>query len=105
MTADQQTQVTFLSAHVGVREALEGQQSKLKEMFQQQGLGQMDVNVSDQPRQQNNGDAQAQQASRSGSGRSGGRNGSGSDDDTAGEVAAAVASPSLLGTSAIDYYA
>jgi len=105
MTADQQTQVTFLSAHVGVREALEGQQSRLKEMFQQQGLGQMDVNVSDQPRQQNNGDAQAQQASRSGSGRSGGRNGSGSDDDSAGEVAAAVASPSLLGTSAIDYYA
>jgi flagellar hook-length control protein FliK len=105
MTADQQTQVTFLSAHVGVREALEGQQSKLKEMFQQQGLGQMDVNVSDQPRQQNNGDAQAQQASRSGSGRAGGRNGSGSDDDSVGEVAAAVASPSLLGTSAIDYYA
>lgn len=103
MTADQQTQVTFLSAHVGVREALEGQQSKLKEMFQQQGLGQMDVNVSDQPRQQNNG--QAQEASRGNGSRSGRGEGSGADDDSVGEVAAAVASPSLIGTSAIDYYA
>jgi flagellar hook-length control protein FliK len=46
MTKDQ-TQVTFLSPHAGVRDALEGQMQRLRDMFAQQGMT-MDVNVSDQ---------------------------------------------------------
>ena len=46
MTKDQ-AQVTFVSAHAGVREALEGQMQRLRDMFSQQGMT-MDVNVSDQ---------------------------------------------------------
>ena len=46
MTKDQ-AQVTFLSPHAGVREALEGQMQRLRDMFSQQGMA-MDVSVSDQ---------------------------------------------------------
>lgn len=46
MTKDQ-AQVTFLSPHAGVRDALEGQMQRLRDMFSQQGMT-MDVNVSDQ---------------------------------------------------------
>ena len=105
MNNDQQTQVTFMSSHVGVREALENQQGRLKDMFAQQGLGQMDVNVSDQSRQQQqNGQPQAQQTS----GGSGGRLGrsDGIDTDSAGsDVAQVIHSTSVIGTSAVDYYA
>lgn len=44
-----QTQVTFLSPHAGVRDALEGQMQRLRDMFAQQGMT-MDVNVSDHSR-------------------------------------------------------
>lgn len=47
LTQDQ-TQVSFASAHPGVREALEGQVNRLREMFTQQGMNLADVNVSDQ---------------------------------------------------------
>lgn len=47
LTKDQ-AQVTFLSPHAGVREALEGQMQRLREMFTQQGMNLVDVNVSDQ---------------------------------------------------------
>jgi flagellar hook-length control protein FliK len=103
MTPDQQTQVTFTSAHIGVREALESQQSRLKEMFSQQGMGQLDVNVSDQSRQQ--AEQQAQQARQT---ASSGRRGDSSADDVDPVAAAAVqpAAPSVvLGSSAVDYYA
>ncbi|MCY1539600.1 Flagellar hook-length control protein FliK [compost metagenome] len=43
-----QTQVTFASPNAGVREALEGQMHRLRELFTQQGMNQVDVNVSDQ---------------------------------------------------------
>lgn len=42
-----QTQITFLSPHAGVRDALEGQMQRLREMFDQQGMS-MNVSVSDQ---------------------------------------------------------
>jgi len=103
MTPDQQTQVTFSSAHIGVREALESQQSRLKEMFTQQGMGQLDVNVSDQSRQQ--AEQQAQQARQT---ASSGRRGDSSSDDADPVAAAAVqpVAPSVvLGSSAVDYYA
>lgn len=48
MTKDQ-AQVTFLSPHAGVRDALEGQMQRLRDSFAQQGMT-MDVNVSDQSR-------------------------------------------------------
>ncbi len=102
ITPDQQTQVTFTSAHIGVREALESQQHRLKDMFNQQGMGQLDVNVSDQSRQ-SQGEQQAQQSRRSG----GERSGTDALDPAEPAVAAAqpVASSTVLGTSAVDYYA
>ncbi|WP_330114207.1 flagellar hook-length control protein FliK [Pseudomonas sp. JS3066] len=47
MTQDQ-TQVTFASPNANVRDALEGQMHRLRDMFAQQGMNQPDVNVSDQ---------------------------------------------------------
>ncbi len=44
-----QAQVTFMSPHAGVRDVLEGQMQRLRDMFTQQGMS-MDVNVSDQSR-------------------------------------------------------
>ncbi|WP_296255874.1 MULTISPECIES: flagellar hook-length control protein FliK [unclassified Pseudomonas] len=110
MAADQQTQVTFMSAHVGVREALESQMSRLRDSFVQQGMGQVNVNVSDQsqgwqqqPQQQSGGDGRG-----NGTGRSG--NSSGSDliaDGAPIDAASAAASAPLtvIGSSAVDYYA
>lgn len=99
-----QTQVTFVSAHVGVREALENQQGRLKDMFAQQGLGQMDVNVSDQSRQQHDGQPQAQGSARGAGARSG--RGDGTDaDDTLADLPGAIHSTSVIGSSAVDYYA
>ncbi|MEX6503061.1 flagellar hook-length control protein FliK [Pseudomonas zhanjiangensis] len=43
-----QTQVTFASANAGVRDALEGQMHRLRDLFTQQGMNLLDVNVSDQ---------------------------------------------------------
>ncbi|WP_028239481.1 flagellar hook-length control protein FliK [Stutzerimonas azotifigens] len=43
-----QTQVTFLSPHAGVRDALEAQSQRLRDLFTQQGMNLLDVNVSDQ---------------------------------------------------------
>ena len=44
----EQSQVTFASPHAGVREALDSQMHRLRELFAQQGMNQPDVNVSDQ---------------------------------------------------------
>lgn len=103
ITPDQQTQVTFSSAHIGVREALESQQHRLKDMFNQQGMGQLDVNVSDQSRQSQGEQQQAQQSRRSTGERSGG------DAIDTGESAVAAVQPvtssTVLGSSAVDYYA
>jgi flagellar hook-length control protein FliK len=110
MAPDQQTQVTFMSAHAGVREALEGQMSKLRDSFTEQGLGQVNVNVSDQSGGwQGQGQNQQQQANQGQ--RSGGVAGVGSDrvdgvDDSAvHEVAQASQSMTVIGSSQVDYYA
>ena len=72
-------------------------------MFAQQGMGQVDVNVSDQSRGQ---DQQQQQGQARGVGSSGRRADSG---DAGGPVdVAEVATPvsqSVIGSSAVDYYA
>ena len=76
---------------------------RLREMMAQQGMGQVDVNVSDQQRHwlgQQGQQGQEQQA-RNGSG--GQRLGSVIDDEPS-EVAV-VAPSTVLGSSAVDYYA
>lgn len=101
MTADQQAQVNFMSAHPVVREALESQSGRLREMFAQQGMGQVDVNVSDQSRGQEQQQQQAQTRGVSGTG------GRGGDNASHGDVAEAVApvTSTVIGSSAVDYYA
>ncbi|MBX8508311.1 flagellar hook-length control protein FliK [Pseudomonas cichorii] len=108
MAPDQQTQVTFMSAHLGVREALENQMSRLRESFVQQGLGQVDVNVSDQSQQQAQQQAQEQASRAQRGGRSGGSgSGDGVDDTSVADAAAPVSQPAarVIGTSEIDFYA
>lgn len=102
MIPDQQTQVTFMSAHVGVREALDGQMHRLREMFAQQGMGQVDVNVSDQSRGQDQQQAQQSQAGRA---QAGGGRLDAMEEDLAPVVAQVSAATSVIGSSAVDYYA
>lgn len=105
MVPDQQTQVTFMSAHPSVREALDGQMHRLREMFTQQGMGQVDVNVSDQSRGSQQGQEQAQQSQSGRATASGGRLDT-ADEDLATDIAeAAATATSVIGTSAVDYYA
>lgn len=108
MVPDQQTQVTFMSAHPSVREALDGQMHRLREMFNQQGMGQVDVNVSDQSRgwQGQQGQEQAQQGQSGRTSAGGGRLDSADEELAAAAVAeTAVQTTSVIGTSAVDYYA
>ncbi|MDR6163294.1 flagellar hook-length control protein FliK [Pseudomonas fluorescens] len=108
MVPDQQTQVTFMSAHPSVREALDSQMHRLRDMFNQQGMGQVDVNVSDQNRgwQGQQGQEQAQQRHTGRTSAAGGRLDS-ADEDLAPATVAEVAAQttSVIGTSAVDYYA
>jgi flagellar hook-length control protein FliK len=104
MVPDQQTQVTFMSAHPGVREALDGQVHRLRDMFAQQGMGQVDVNVSDQSRgSQNQGQNQQAQSGRSNA--SGGRLDSMGEDIAPSVAEVAANTTSVIGSSAVDYYA
>jgi flagellar hook-length control protein FliK len=106
MVPDQQTQVTFMSAHPGVREALDGQMHRLRDMFAQQGMGQVDVNVSDQSRGSQQGQEQAQQQGQSGrTTASGGRLDSMDDDISPSVADVTPAVTSVIGSSAVDYYA
>ncbi|MHC8355156.1 flagellar hook-length control protein FliK [Pseudomonas sp. LB3P81] len=105
MVPDQQTQVTFMSAHPSVREALDGQMHRLRDMFAQQGMGQVDVNVSDQSRGSQQGQDQAQQSQSGRTNASGGRL-DGMDEELTSTVAEVAASTtSVIGSSAVDYYA
>lgn len=104
MTADQQAQVNFMSAHPVVREALESQSGRLREMFAQQGMGQVDVNVSDQSRGQEQQQQQAQTRGVSGSGGRGGDNGDSGNSIDVAEAVTPVTS-TVIGSSAVDYYA
>jgi flagellar hook-length control protein FliK len=108
MVPDQQTQVTFMSAHPSVREALDGQMHRLREMFNQQGMGQVDVNVSDQNRgwQGQQGQEQAQQGQSGRTSAAGGRLDA-ADEELAPAAIAEVAAQttSVIGSSAVDYYA
>ncbi|WP_460142895.1 flagellar hook-length control protein FliK [Pseudomonas sp. S3_B08] len=108
MVPDQQTQVTFMSAHPSVREALDSQMHRLRDMFNQQGMGQVDVNVADQNRgwQGQQGQEQAQQGQSGRTSAAGGRLDSADEElppATVAEVAAQTTS--VIGSSAVDYYA
>ncbi|MEN2396166.1 flagellar hook-length control protein FliK [Pseudomonas halotolerans] len=106
MVPDQQTQVTFMSAHSGVREALEGQMHRLRDSFAQQGMGQVDVSVSDQSRGSQGQDQQAQQQAQAGrTTSSGGRVDSVEEDLPASIAEVAATATSVIGTSAVDFYA
>jgi flagellar hook-length control protein FliK len=108
MVPDQQTQVTFMSAHPSVREALDSQMHRLRDMFNQQGMGQVDVNVADQNRgwQGQQGQEQAQQGQSGRTSAAGGRLDS-ADEELAPATVAEVAAQttSVIGSSAVDYYA
>ncbi|QGA49032.1 flagellar hook-length control protein FliK [Pseudomonas brassicacearum] len=106
MVPDQQTQVTFMSAHSGVREALEGQLHRLRDSFAQQGMGQVDVSVSDQSRGSQNQGQQAQQQAQAGRTTSSGGRVDAVDEHLPASVAEVAASTtSVIGSSAVDYYA
>lgn len=108
IAADQQTQINFMSGHAAVREALEGQMHRLRDMLAQQGMGQVDVNVSDQSRgwQGQPGQEQQQQNQARGLSGNGGR-GDGTERGGVDEVAEAAAPVvrSVIGSSVVDYYA
>jgi len=110
MSADQPTQISFISAHAGVRDALEGNMPRLRDMLQQQGLGQADVTVSDQTRGwagQGQGTQQQQQQAQKGSNSGSSLGGDSQDDLSVAAVseAAAASTSVVVGSSAVDYYA
>lgn len=103
MTSDQ-TQVTFASANAGVREALDSQQHRLRDLFNQQGMTQVNVNVSDQSLARGwQGQQQSGGNSRGGSSANG--SDSGDDEPLVSGVSEIRARPQLGGLGMVDYYA
>ncbi|BBH45094.1 flagellar hook-length control protein FliK [Pseudomonas sp. KU43P] len=105
LAADQSTQVTFISGHAGVRDALDSQVHRLRELFAQQGLAQPDVNVADQSRGQ-----QQQQAQQDGSQLSGvaarrAQEGGGVGQGEVADAGRVVEQQVVVGDSAVDFYA
>ncbi len=87
-----QISVTFTSPQAAVREALDQSANRLREMFAEQGLDLVDVNVSDQSGQE--------QAGEDGEGRSGGQGGQGEADDSEARMVEMKVSDRL-----VDHYA
>ncbi|KFX70201.1 hypothetical protein TMS3_0111960 [Pseudomonas taeanensis MS-3] len=99
--SQEQAQVTFSSPHAGVREALEGQMHRLRELFTQQGMSLLDVNVSDQSLNRGG------QGQDSGGGRNGGGNESlaSADDELVHNPVELRNNPLSGGRGMVDYYA
>ncbi|PTS82742.1 flagellar hook-length control protein FliK [Pseudomonas sp. HMWF032] len=98
----EQSQVTFASPHAGVREALDSQMHRLREMFAQQGMNQLDVNVSDQSLNR----GWQGQDSDSGKGRGNANTGMQEADDAVQSSALEVArGSSVTARGLVDYYA
>ena len=95
LTQDQ-AQVTFASANASVRDALEGQMQRLREMFAQQGMNLADANVSDQS---------FQRGQESGERNAGGRSGDLLGGDDVGTVVAESTVRGRAGMGLVDYYA
>ncbi|MGE7991346.1 flagellar hook-length control protein FliK [Pseudomonas sp. NPDC089554] len=103
VATDQSTQIIFISGHAGVREALDNQAYRLRELFAQQGLAQPDVNVADQSREQQQ--QQAQQGGSNFSGVAARRAEEGGEADELADASRPVERQTVIGDSAIDYYA
>ncbi len=102
MTQDQ-TQVTFASPHANVRDALEGQMHRLRELFAQQGMNQLDVNVSDQSLSRG-WQGQGGDGERRGSGGRGGI-GVGSDEEVSVSLSEVRPASAGGGRGLVDFYA
>lgn len=103
VAADQPTQIHFVSGHAGVREALDSQVHRLRELFTQQGLAQPDVSVADQSRGQQQQQAQQDASNLSGvAARRAAAAGEGGELADAGQP---VEQQVVVGDSAVDYYA
>lgn len=100
LNQDGATQVTFVSPHGQVRDALESQMYRLRELFAQQGMNQLDVNVSDQSLQRGApGEAQA------GKGGSGRVSGEAEDEELAAQAGGQGSELIRTGRGLVDYYA
>lgn len=104
LATDQAAQITFVSGHAGVRDALDSQLHRLRELFAQQGLAQPDVNVADQSR------GQQQQQAQQGAHLSGvaARRAEAQAEASQGELNEAgrpAPQQIVIGDSAVDYYA
>jgi len=98
----EQSQVTFASPHAGVREALDSQMHRLRELFAQQGMNQLDVNVSDQSLSRG---WQGQEGD-SGKGRGGASSELlGADEELHSSAAEAARTTSVSARGLVDYYA
>ena len=102
LNKDQAAQVTFVSANANVRDQLEGQAHRLRELFAQQGMNQLDVNVSDQSMARG-----SQGGGEEGQRRSAGRGFGGSRDEEAIGGVSEIRTPSSGATprGLVDYYA
>ncbi|MGC8114769.1 flagellar hook-length control protein FliK [Metapseudomonas otitidis] len=101
-----QTQVTFASPNAGVRDALEGQMHRLRDMFNQQGMTQLDVNVSDQSLARSWQGQQGGEGERRGGGNgNGGLLGGSGDDETLAGVSELRPAAAGVARGLVDYYA
>ena len=98
-----QTQVSFASPNAQVREALDGQMHRLRELFSQQGMNQLDVSVSDQSLSRG---WQGQGGDERGGGRRGQADGTGAGDEPLSLGVSEVRSGGATGgRGLVDYYA
>ncbi|UVE16368.1 flagellar hook-length control protein FliK [Pseudomonas sp. LS44] len=104
ISKDDQTQVTFASPHAGVRDALEGQMHKLREMFTQQGMNTLDVSVSDQSLNRG-GQGQGGDSERGASQFRGGHNLRGGEEEISLGMSEIRSTSGSGGRSLVDYYA
>ncbi|CAD5108360.1 flagellar hook-length control protein FliK [Zestomonas carbonaria] len=98
-----QAQVSFASANAGVRDALEGQMHRLREMFAQQGMNMLDVNVSDQSLSR--GWQGQGEGGRGGSSLRAGSELAGGDEEVTAGVGEIRSAPGTGGRGLVDYYA
>ncbi|MGN5519513.1 flagellar hook-length control protein FliK [Halopseudomonas sp. Lyrl_26] len=98
----QELQVQFVSQNPGVREALEGQMHRLREMFAGQGLEQTQVTVADRSAGEQSRQGDGQLAERSGG--QGGTGNSGRGDADTEQVAAATQRVERPLRGLVDYY-
>lgn len=98
-----QTQVSFASPNAQVREALDGQMHRLRELFSQQGMNQLDVSVSDQSLSRG---WQGQGGDERGGGRRGQADGAGNADEPQSLGVSELRSGGATGgRGLVDYYA